>query len=213
MVEDLSAVGDDAYAGALVVALVLLVLVAVMPKDFSAVGNGARGGVRWWTWSCWWLVAAAAGVVSKEAAELMLVMVRVLLCWWTWCRCCCYWCCCWAGGLVVVVVVVVVLPLLMLMLVEGELGAGGAAASAGAGGGLSDGGAAGFEGYCGQAGHRENRERVSGRWCCAMNVVFLVHPSEFVRAPAGEWDVSVVGVATWLFLVVRDRRILGVWGE
>lgn len=158
------------------------------------------------------VVAVAVGVVSKEAAELVLVMVRVLLCWWTWCRCCCYWCCCW-GWVVVAVAVAVAVVVLLLLLVEGELGAGGVAASAGAGGGLNDGGAEGFEGYCGQAGHRENRERVWGRWCCAMNVVFLVHPSEFLRAPARERDVSVVRVATWLFLVVQKQEDFGSVGR
>lgn len=156
------------------------------------------------------VVAVAVGVVSKEAAELVLVMVRVLLCWWTWCRCCCYWCCCWGW---VVVAVAVAVAVVVLLLVEGELGAGGVAASAGAGGGLNDGGAEGFEGYCGQAGHRENRERVWGRWCCAMNVVFLVHPSEFLRAPARERDVSVVRVATWLFLVVQKQEDFGSVGR
>ena len=156
------------------------------------------------------VVAVAVGVVSKEAAELVLVMVRVLLCWWTWCRCCCYWCCCWGW---VVVAVAVAVAVVVLLLVEGELGAGGVAASAGAGGGLNDGGAEGFEGYCGQAGHRENRERVWGRWCCAMNVVFLVHPSECLRAPARERDVSVVRVATWLFLVVQKQEDFGSVGR
>lgn len=92
VVKDSCAVGGDAHAGALEVDMALVVTapvaVAVLAKDQSAGGHGARGDV-----------------VSVDSVLLVAVAVgRRQPCWgwgWGWCWCWCWWWSrrCFAGGL------------------------------------------------------------------------------------------------------------------